>query len=86
MIVQLFVRLAVGAVIYGTLLMGPVWLMTGVFNWPRGWLAIAIIFGMQLLVGLWLLKTDPGLLRERVSVPSAKTWADRFATTLIILS
>ena len=85
MIVQLVVRLAVGAVIYGTFVIGPVWLMTGSLDWARGWLAIAVIFGMQLSVGFWLLKTDPALLRERVSVPSAKTWADRFATTLIIL-
>ena len=39
---------------------------------------------MQLLVGLWLLKNDPDLLRERLYFPSAMTRADKFATTLII--
>ena len=86
MILKLLGRLAFGAVIYTTFVIGPVWLLTGSFDWPRGWLAIAIILSMQLLVGLWLLKTDPDLLRERLSVPSAMTWADRFATMLIILS
>ncbi len=66
MVVPLFVRLSVGALIYGTFVIGPFWLMTGSFDWPRGWLAIGIIIGMQLLVALWLLKNDPYLLRERL--------------------
>lgn len=85
LVVRLIVGLTFAVVLYVTLAIGPVWIMTGSFDWPRGWLAIGVLWGMQLLSGLWLLKTDPGLLRERVLVPSGNTTADKIATTLIVL-
>ena len=85
LIAQFLVRVAVTALMYGTLTMGPVWLMTGSVAWPRGWLALAVLVATQLAIGAWLLKSDPGLLRERVSVQRPQTRSDRAATMLILV-
>lgn len=83
--VQLLIRMAVAAVAYVVLLIGPVWLLTGATDWPRGWLALAVLWGAQLAMGLWLLKADPDLLRERMATPKSGIRADRIATRLIMV-
>ncbi|MDP6343837.1 MAG: isoprenylcysteine carboxylmethyltransferase family protein, partial [Alphaproteobacteria bacterium] len=72
-------------VLYGLLAIGPVWLLTGSLDWPRGWLAIGVLWGTQLVSGLWFLKHDPDLLRKRTSFPGGNPLADKVATALIIL-
>jgi protein-S-isoprenylcysteine O-methyltransferase Ste14 len=66
--------------------MGPWWAMTGGLDWPRGWLGVCVLFVVSSIGGLWLLKTDPGLVRERAAIPRPQTSADALATLLIGLS
>ena len=68
------------------LIMGPAWAMTGRLDWPRGWLALSVLFAASALGGLWVLKTDPGLARERASISRPQTSTDGLATLLIGLS
>jgi protein-S-isoprenylcysteine O-methyltransferase Ste14 len=37
--------------------------------WPQGWVFFALFFGCSQALGLWLLKTDPALLAERMKSP-----------------
>lgn len=53
-------------------------------DWPRLWFALGLVFGMQLAVNLWLLCSDPELLRERISPSHPKDPQDRWASYLII--
>ena len=78
--------LAVQAAFYTALIMGPAWAMSRGLDWPRGWLAVSILFAASAIGGLWLLKTDPELARERASVPRPQTLADGLATLLIALA
>ena len=82
---QLLVRWTVGIFVYVVLLIGPAWLLTGSAAWWRGWLAIVVLGGAQLAVGLWLSKADPDLLRERLARPRSKIRKDKIATVLIML-
>lgn len=58
----------------------------GRWNWERGWIAVGILFLASALGGAWFLKSDPGLARERASVPRPQTLADGLATLLIVVS
>jgi len=82
---RLLVRWTVGVFAYVALLIGPAWALTGAADWPRGWLAIAVLGGSQLAVGFWLLKADPDLLRERLARPRSTIRRDRIATVVIML-
>ncbi len=82
---RLLVRWSIGVAAYVLLLIGPAWSLTGTADWPRGWLAIAVLGGSQLAVGIWLLKADPDLLRERLARPRSKIRQDKIATLLIML-
>lgn len=86
LLAQLLARLALGGVFYVGLLIGVAWLLTGAADWPRGWLTIAVLLASQLAMGLWLLKTDPELLRERTAMPVFKSRADKLATRLIMVA
>jgi protein-S-isoprenylcysteine O-methyltransferase Ste14 len=39
----------------------------GTIFWPAGWAYLALFFGADAALGLWLLRHDPGLLEERMS-------------------
>src|SRR5215470_1411042 len=54
--------------LFAALILGPPRALTGSWDWPRGWLAVAL-FAAESVVGaafFWL--TDPALVRERTSV------------------
>jgi protein-S-isoprenylcysteine O-methyltransferase Ste14 len=38
----------------------------GTVFWPAGWAYLALFFGADAALGLWLLRHDPGLLEERM--------------------
>ncbi len=51
-------------------------LPAGTIAWPAGWISLILLYGF-LLVGIWLLlKSNPGLLEERLSLsqPHQKAW------------
>ncbi len=51
-------------------------LPAGTIAWPAGWIFLILLYGF-LLVGIWmLLKSNPGLLQERLSLsqPNQKAW------------
>ena len=70
---------------YIALAIGPVWFITGSAYWPRGWLTIGCLWGMQLIGGLWFARVDPDLMVERVSAPADTTGADKLATAIIVV-
>ena len=39
----------------------------GTIAWPAGWIFLVLFFGFVVTISLWLLKYDPGLLKERMS-------------------
>ncbi len=51
-------------------------LPAGTIAWPAGWIFLILLYGFS-LVGIWmLLKSNPGLLEERLSLsqPNQKAW------------
>jgi protein-S-isoprenylcysteine O-methyltransferase Ste14 len=44
-------------------------LPAGTLAWPRGWIFLALFVGCSQATGVWLLKTDPALLSERMKSP-----------------
>jgi protein-S-isoprenylcysteine O-methyltransferase Ste14 len=44
-------------------------LPAGTLAWPQAWIFLAIFNGCGLAIGIWLLKTNPGLLAERMKSP-----------------
>jgi protein-S-isoprenylcysteine O-methyltransferase Ste14 len=81
---QFFLRLVFAGLFYSALVIGPVWLLTDSLSWPRGWLAVGVLWGTQVIGGLWFLKTDPDLLEERMS-PGENSTPDKLATLLIVI-
>ena len=39
----------------------------GTVFWPAGWAFLVLFFGADAALGVWLLRHDPGLLKERMS-------------------
>src|SRR5512136_977125 len=39
----------------------------GTFRWVAGWCFLILFFGFVVIISLWLLKHDPGLLQERMT-------------------
>jgi len=42
-------------------------LPAGTFRWVAGWCFLILFFGFVVIISLWLLKHDPGLLQERMT-------------------
>ena len=52
-------------------------LPAGTFRWVAGWCFLILFFGFVVIISLWLLKHDPGLLQERMTGlrrPNQKRW------------
>lgn len=74
----------VNTTIFCAIILGPSRFITGGWQWPRGWLAVAV-FAMQTVVGtVYFSITDPNLVRERTSA-RVQSGADARATLLIVL-
>lgn len=42
-------------------------LPAGTLAWPAGWIFLVLFFGFVIAVSLWLLRHNPGLLKERMN-------------------
>ena len=60
----------------------------GTTAWPAGWIFLVLFFGFVVAISVWLLRYDPGLLKERMSGtirPDQKTWDKVFVVLTSIL-
>jgi protein-S-isoprenylcysteine O-methyltransferase Ste14 len=59
-------------------------LPAGTLVWPAGWILLLLFFGFAIAISLWLLKYNPGLLKERMTMFSAdqKSWDKIFFTLM----
>jgi protein-S-isoprenylcysteine O-methyltransferase Ste14 len=67
-ILKMIARSVVSAVVFGALLFIP----AGTLAWPQGWIFLVLFMGTGLMIGLWLAKTDPGLLAARMRSPLSR--------------
>ena len=65
MLAKMIVRSLLGGVLLGLVLFLP----AGTLAWPEAWLFIALFIGLGGATGVWLWKTDPDLLAERMKSP-----------------
>ncbi|MDO9709924.1 methyltransferase family protein [Paracraurococcus lichenis] len=65
MLLRLVLQTAVFLVLQGALLFGG----AGTMGWRAGWGLLGILGSGSLVVGLWLRRRDPALLRERMTLP-----------------
>lgn len=77
--------LVVNTLFFVVLILGPAWLLTGRWDWARGWFVVAVLFVTSAVGGLWLVVKDPDLVRERMSFPQATSREDARATLLIVV-
>jgi protein-S-isoprenylcysteine O-methyltransferase Ste14 len=62
MIARLLKQTLIGIGVMGVLLFAP----AGTLHWPAAWVFLAAMLGLGLGSGLWLAKSDPELLAERM--------------------
>lgn len=66
-------RLVIMFLLFASLL----FVSAGTLSWLAGWLFLILYFGFGILLSLWLLRHDPGLLKERMrglSRSDQKSW------------
>lgn len=83
MLMRLLTQITLWLIFQGALF----FVAAGTLNWPQGW-AFIIEFGVLCIgISLWLLKTDPGLLAERMGGINQKdqAGADRIVMGAIML-
>ena len=84
LIAQLLFQTVASVVVFGVLLFGG----GGTFAWPQAWVFLVIMGVSSLVVGLWIGRRDPDLLRERMSGLSRKDqvgW-DRVFMPLVLIA
>jgi protein-S-isoprenylcysteine O-methyltransferase Ste14 len=81
MLLRLTIQLALLLAFLALLLFWP----AGTFAWPGAWIFLAGMAIASMAISLWLLRHDPGLLRERLGSPVQKEQApgDRIFMMLI---
>ena len=60
----------------------------GTLDWPAAWGFLAEMTGLNLAIGFWLARHDPGLLKERLGSPfqrAQKAWDKVFMAVLFVL-
>jgi protein-S-isoprenylcysteine O-methyltransferase Ste14 len=62
-----------------------VFLPAGTLAWPQGWIFLALLFGCSQATGLWLLRSDPGLLAERMKSPLRANQTPRDRTIIVAI-
>jgi protein-S-isoprenylcysteine O-methyltransferase Ste14 len=75
------IRMLVGQlVILFLIFVLALFLPAGTLVWPAGWIFLILFFGFVIAVSLWLLKYNPGLLKERLTMFRAdqKSWDKLF--------
>ena len=68
MIVRLIVQTLVSYGVMGLLLFWA----AGTLDWPDAWIYLTLMIVVSLVGGLWLVRRDPGLVRERLEPPIQK--------------
>src|SRR5262245_9114898 len=66
----------------------PLFLAAGTIAWPAGWIFLILFFTFTVTLTLWLLRYNPGLLKERMAMfrPDQKAWDKAgFALAYVIL-
>jgi len=63
-------------------------LPAGTLDWPQGWVFLALVTGCSIATGIWLIKTNPDLLDERMKSPFSadQTLRDRIVMIAIEIS
>jgi len=61
----------------------PTWFLTGSLDWPRGWEFIIFLCVRYFVLTIWMVRTDPDLLKERTSMSGKQPMADRIATLFL---
>ena len=75
---------AVNTAIFSALILGPSRVITGSWDWPRGWLAVGVFVVQTVLGALFFLITNPSLVGDRTSA-RVQSRTDGRATLLIVL-
>ena len=57
----------------------------GSFAWFAGWVYLILFVFFGIVITLWLLRHDPGLLEERMGFKPQKAWDKMFVTALFIV-
>lgn len=60
-------------------------LPAGTFAWPQAWVFIALFYACSLVLGLWLRKTDPALLAERMKSPLSRDQTPRDRAIMVAI-
>ena len=68
-------------VLLGVLLFLP----AGTLAWPQGWIFLVLFVACSQATGLWLLKTDPALLAERMKSPFSADQRPRDRTIIMVM-
>jgi protein-S-isoprenylcysteine O-methyltransferase Ste14 len=80
----LLIEMAALALVKTGLLFGA----AGTLAWPSGWAYMAEFFTLGMAISLWLAKTDPGLLAERLNAGyqrDQKAWDKVFLTAVMVV-
>lgn len=83
-VIRTIVAAAMNSAIFAAMILGPTRVITGDWDWPRGWLAVTVCFAETVVGTLFFVITDPALVRARTSARGQSS-ADRWATLLIAL-
>jgi protein-S-isoprenylcysteine O-methyltransferase Ste14 len=57
----------------------------GTAAWLAGWVYLLLFAGFNIAITLWLLKYNPGLLKERMGFKPQKSWDKMFIAALFIV-
>jgi protein-S-isoprenylcysteine O-methyltransferase Ste14 len=80
--IKVFIVLIVEYILIGLIL----FLAAGTIDWFAGWFYLILLFIFSVVFVLWLLKYDPELLQERMTIfkPNQATWDKVFIVLLMI--
>ncbi len=69
---RVVIKFAVGVTLFALVLLVP----AGTWRWPAAWVFLGLYLAFAVPVGVWLLRTNPALLAERLdwAKRSPKTW------------
>ncbi len=71
------IKALVGQFVYSILAYAlPLFIAAGTLAWPACWIFLVLTFGFGLALTLWLFRSNPDLLKERMAVtkPDQKAW------------
>jgi protein-S-isoprenylcysteine O-methyltransferase Ste14 len=84
----MMVRLVVQSSVWMVFLAAVLFVPAGTLAWPGGWIFLAELGGLGMVIGLWLARHDPDLLRQRMGSfvqREQQSWDKAFAVTFLAL-